>query len=348
MVCNHIGYADLEISYKNLEDYPEDGPPVVIDYRHSTGEKDPESTAVHDKEHEDGASSGDCPFVVHGLTGEELETKSIKALIAIAMDHMAQNQKILAIGHEENPQSIYNNPLLYPQMFPWLFPYGIGGIGNAFHKGNISSLSHKGHLLMYHDKRFQRDPHFPLIAFNHEQIKGGTTGGYLLTKKQSFPLVVERLLNLDLDVLTDIAKRMTDGERVKPETEAEKACFQVIHDLDHIGRHVEGSITNKKYMRNEIWSLISYKGAPSWFITFSPADNRHPICLYFADTKEEFSPSIRGSDECYRLIANNPVAGAHFFDFMVKAFIEHVLGVGQKHQGKYGDTSAYYGTVEQQ
>jgi hypothetical protein len=112
----------------------------------------------------------------------------------------------LAIGHEKNPQSIYNNPLLYPQMFPWLFPYGIGGIGNAFHKGNISSLSHKGHLLMYHDKRFQRDPHFPLIAFNHEQIKGGTTGGYLLTKKQSFPLVAERLLNLDLDVLTDIAK----------------------------------------------------------------------------------------------------------------------------------------------
>jgi hypothetical protein len=36
---NHIGYADLEISYKNLEDYPEDGPPVVIDYRHSSGER---------------------------------------------------------------------------------------------------------------------------------------------------------------------------------------------------------------------------------------------------------------------------------------------------------------------
>jgi hypothetical protein len=111
---------------------------------------------------------------------------------------------------------------------------------------------------------------------------------------------------------------------------------------------VEGSITNKKYMRNEIWSLISYKGAPSWFITFSPADNRHPICLYFADTMEEFSPSIRASDECYRLIANNPVAGARFFNFMVEAFIEHVLGVGQKHRGVYGDTSAYYGTVEQQ
>ena len=29
---NHIDYSDLEISYKNLESYPEDSPPVVIDY----------------------------------------------------------------------------------------------------------------------------------------------------------------------------------------------------------------------------------------------------------------------------------------------------------------------------
>ena len=29
-------------------------------------------------------------------------------------------------------------------------------------------------------------------------------------------------------------------------------------------------------------------------------------------------------------------------------FIKHVLGVEQDHTGIYGDTSAYYGTVEQQ
>lgn len=30
---NHSDYYDLEISYKNLDDYPEDVPPVVIDYQ---------------------------------------------------------------------------------------------------------------------------------------------------------------------------------------------------------------------------------------------------------------------------------------------------------------------------
>ena len=33
--------------------------------------------------------------------------------------------------------------------------------------------------------------------------------------------------------------------------------------------NIHGSIASKKYMRNEIWSLISYLGAPSWFITFA-------------------------------------------------------------------------------
>jgi hypothetical protein len=131
-------------------------------------------------------------------------------------------------------------------------------------------------------------------------------------------------------------------------TDKEKACYTIVSDLDHVGGHVPGSLTSKRYLRNEIWSLISYVGAPSWFITFAPADNKHPICLYYADNKETFSPDIRPDNECYRLIANNPVASARFFHFMVQTFIKHVLGVDQDHPGLYGDTSAYYGTVEQQ
>jgi hypothetical protein len=101
-------------------------------------------------------------------------------------------------------------------------------------------------------------------------------------------------------------------------------------------------------MRNEIWSLISFIGAPSWFITLSPADSKHPICLYFADNDEEFKPDIRMPDEAYRLVSQNPVAAARFFHFVCETFIVHVLGVDNRHAGLFGKTSAYYGTVEQQ
>jgi hypothetical protein len=95
----------------------------------------------------------------------------------------------------------------------------------------------------------------------------------------------------------------------------------LLKDLDSVGGHVQGSTTSKKYMRNEVWSLISHIGAPSWFITLSPADGKHPICLYFADTNTEFRPELTFSPECSTLIAKNPVAAARFFHFICENFI---------------------------
>src|ERR1700728_4623978 len=127
---------------------------------------------------------------------------------------------------------------------------------------------------------------------------------------------------------------MSEGEWVKLETDKEKLCFDLINDLHHVNGHVQGSITQKKYMCNEIWSLISYLGAPSWFTTFSPADNMHPISLYYADTNERFSLELRLDH--YRLISQNPVVGARFFHFKVEMFIKHVLRVGIDHSCLYG------------
>jgi hypothetical protein len=109
-------------------------------------------------------------------------------------------------------------------------------------------------------------------------------------------------------------------------------------------------LTSKNYMRNNVWSLISYTAAPSWFVTLSPADINHPICIYFADKNITFKPELyfKKADKAYQLVTSNPVAAARFFNMMVKNFIKHVLGFGKKHPGVYGETKAYYGVVEQQ
>lgn len=344
---NHADYKDVGISQANLASYPEDRPPVSIVFRHSASPASTEEPAVFDMGEEDGAVEGECPFVVHGLTGDEMSTKSVEALKGIALKHWRSNGKALRVGHSNNPKSTFNDPTLYPQMFPWLFPYGLGGIGAC--TSSLSVKFHKKNLLMYHDKRFQLDVEFPFVAFSHEQVKAATSGGYLAVRKRNFEAVAERLLSLDQSVLESIAKRMATGEVVKPSSEEEKQCFQVVNDLDAVAGKVEGSGATKRLMRSEIWSLMVNKGAPSWYLTLSPADIKHPISLYFADTKRTYRPSIPvSSDDAFRLVSRNPVAGARFFHFMVAAFVEHVLGVGTEHSGLYGDTSAYYGTVEQQ
>ena len=79
-------------------------------------------------------------------------------------------------------------------MFPWLFSYGMGGIGSI---PKISDELHKKRLLMYPDKRFQKDPNFPFVAFSHEQIKRSTTKSFLLAEKKIFNEITERMLSID-------------------------------------------------------------------------------------------------------------------------------------------------------
>ncbi|KAI0283176.1 hypothetical protein BC826DRAFT_1093846 [Russula brevipes] len=270
---------DLDIAYDELNHYPEDVPPVSIEYQHSQTNKRPEGTSVFDDGDEEGVDDGECPFVVHGLTSDQMTTKSVEALKGIALKHWNNKGGALAISHGAHALSLYNNSGLYPQAFPWLFPYGLGGIGSTA----LSEKAHIRHLLMYHDKRFQYDVAFPFVAFSHQQVKAASSAGFLLAESSKFNDIAGRLLSVNQETLASISNRLADGETVKPTTEDERACFKLISDLDHI--NFSGSVTSKKYMRNEIWSLIAYMGAPMWYITLSPADNKHPLSLYFADNK---------------------------------------------------------------
>lgn len=353
---NHIDYADVEISYSNLAEYPENEPPVWVNFHKIDPEhplKDSEATAVNDMEAEDGTTEGDCPFIMNTLTSDQLsslldEQNGYETIRAKAASHFARGNKVLGVGHGSEMESIYNNPQLYPQMFPHLFPYGYGGLGNARGWKNVSDTKRKTHLLMYHDKRFQTDPAFALIAFNHEQIKNCSTGAFLMADRQRFDEIANRFLEMDICVLDKIIDRLEEDGYFKAETAEEKDVYKVLSDLDFVNSHVDGSITNLKRKRDEIWSLTAYLGAPSWFITFSPADTNHPIAIYYADGSDAIYPDFKEYNQRIRLISKNPVAGARFFKTMVELFLKHVLGVDSDHAGIYGQTAGYYGTVEQQ
>ena len=72
---HHKDYYDLEIAYDILETYPENNIPVVVDYRRAETNRVPEATSVHDDNEEHSTEKGDCSFVVHHLTGEDLDYK---------------------------------------------------------------------------------------------------------------------------------------------------------------------------------------------------------------------------------------------------------------------------------
>ncbi|PBK59125.1 hypothetical protein ARMSODRAFT_899699 [Armillaria solidipes] len=55
---NHCDYFNVGISMENLNGYPEDSPPVSIQYKSMASNKPPEATSVFDTEAEDGVQDG--------------------------------------------------------------------------------------------------------------------------------------------------------------------------------------------------------------------------------------------------------------------------------------------------
>ncbi len=231
--------------------------------------------------------------VVHGLTEDGAPIKTWSKLAGDALSHLQTGEKLLVLGHTDTPESLFKNPSLYSSAFPWLFPYGLGSIDNNNRTIKISAKLHKGHLLMYHDKRFQLDRLFSIFAFNHEQMKDSTTAGFIMTKQSSFQDICNRITNLDHDVLQDITERYQRKEKVKPQTAQEKSCFQLLNDLDKVAEKVEGSVTSKDTceMNCGHWSVI--KVLPHGLSHLHQQITFIHFCLYFADTEEQFIPRFR-------------------------------------------------------
>jgi hypothetical protein len=67
----------------------------------------------------------------------------------------SHNAPDLVIPHGSNPIPEYNNPSLFPGMFPTLFPYGIGGFVDNTREVPISFQKHVEYVLEMADQRFR-------------------------------------------------------------------------------------------------------------------------------------------------------------------------------------------------
>ncbi|KIK54338.1 hypothetical protein GYMLUDRAFT_177551, partial [Collybiopsis luxurians FD-317 M1] len=131
--------------------------------------------------------------------------------------------------HVPKPESIWNNVQLYPKMFPWLFPFGLGGIGSSsLSSSKLLDQMHKRLLMMYHNKQFQLDMSFAFVAFSHEQIKASTMQAFLLANTKNFDNISTRLLTVDQSILKQLALHMAAGEFVKPLNDSEQQCFLLL------------------------------------------------------------------------------------------------------------------------
>ncbi|KAJ3559087.1 hypothetical protein NM688_g550 [Phlebia brevispora] len=348
---NHRDYRDARLSRENLITYPEETPPVAVFHNREDAIEPVENRAVFDADIEKGTDDGPCQFAVHGMTAEEYNNLSCDQRKLKIAEHLRLGRGVLAYGSHNEPELIFHNPRMYPGLFPWLFPYGLGGFENELQTRAVPMRTHIKYLLAYHDGRFQRDEYFPFLLFNQEQIRECSYGGYSLVHKGNFRKITEKILNLEVDALASLIEKAKISSYVQPDTDGEKRCLEVLHLMDVVAGRVPISNTQKKYQRNEIRGLIYAKGLPFWFVTFAPAEQDNIIALMMSGVmSKDDAINLRIPDKSDRLksIAANPVACAKFFNFLVKTFISIILCAGTDEDGLFGKTSAYYGTVESQ
>ncbi len=60
--------------------------------------KSPEATSVFDTKEEDGVQNGQCPFIVHGLFGQDVVTPTSEEVKLLALQYYKNNSKNLSVG----------------------------------------------------------------------------------------------------------------------------------------------------------------------------------------------------------------------------------------------------------
>lgn len=101
-----------------------------------------------------------------------------------------------------------------------------------------------------------------------------------------------------------------------------------------------------------------FHGSPTVWITINPADIHDPVAQVFAGETIDMDwfNSLLGPDSQHRVenVASNPYAAAQFFDFIVHAMLETLMGVTShascmtSKKGVLGQVTTYFGIVEAQ
>ena len=287
-----------------------------------------------------------------GYTDGDDTPASYRAMKILALGHCLQGKPFLVSGKGDRPVPDFCNPAIMTWLFPHLDPWGIGGFYHPCRIIKISMEEQVSHLLMIDNSPFERDSEFAFVFYNIIRKAAVAKSLRFTVPFKTHKRIIADLLRVDPVVLAHLSKECTRDALYKPANEEERLAFKLLAILGTIARHIPGSDGYKLNMRNEIRSLIYYRGTPTLFITLNPSDVDNPIVRLYSGEDVNLEDLSRGEglDSWRRrlLAANNPAACALYFDLTIKKFISVILRYGKNERGLYGYCTAYYATVEAQ
>ena len=287
------------------------------------------------------------------LSGRSFTASALRNLV---MADMKTQLPDLVIHSGANAVSEYNNPNLFPGMFPTLFPLGIGGFDDKDRSTNLSFQQQADYYLNLHDRSFRYHYSFVFVAFNIWQRRLAHLHTSFTVKNANFDLVAEKINEVSSQTLLDVADRLEKENSLGCLTVEQANAMQLLKKVNTISARIPGSQAMKIFSRNEIRSYFSYFGLPHIYFTFNPCAAHSPIFqVMFGDESVDLSaqfPKLVDIHERALRLAKDPVAATDYFQFCINALFTHLFGWNFKYNkttergGILGKLRAFYGTSE--
>ena len=277
---------------------------------------------------------------------------------------------VVIVPRGKHPLSDFKDPKFFEKAYPLLFPYGRGGHHEAGCKrGRLSMDKWVKHLLLLHKSQFASHPDFMYVVFNFLQRRDVCCQARLQYRRPISGKKAKSLASATSKDFEAAIKCMDDGKAPPPEV-SEKVRDLMNH-LRIAGGQVKGSNFSRSKQKKQIMALHYFKGMSAIYLTINPSDVSNPLFLHYAlpGSNEDFMKRIEEikkleeikSGQQARMVAENPVAAAQFFDATMRRFFEVLLAyVSEADEEKYmkkhngekpprgilGKVDAYYGTCE--
>lgn len=250
----------------------------------------------------------------------------------------------------------YNNPDLFPGLYPTLFLYGIGGFEDKKRPTSLSFQQQAQCLLNIPNRSFRYHQSFLFIVLNIHQCRLAHLYTAFTCKKSNFHWIAEKLAKISPEILNRVASHIEQEHKIADMSPDEKNAFSLLQHVNTILACIPGSEALKIYVCNKIRSYYGYFGLPHLFFTFNPSVVHTPIFQvmfgdHSVDLSDRFPRLVSAHDRAIRL-AQDPVAAANFFEFSVQCCFEYLLGWDYKKRqsspegGLFGRLQAFYGTTE--
>ncbi|THU92746.1 hypothetical protein K435DRAFT_581494, partial [Dendrothele bispora CBS 962.96] len=259
------------------------------------------------------------------------------------------------IYNSSHPQTEYNNPALFPGMYPVLFPYGTGGFEVASRPTPLNFETQAEYFLDIESGQFRNHWSFLFVTLNIIQRRKAHLHVHLMTKAKDFPEVAKQFSQIKPETLDHLADKI-QSEQTKNLSDSEQEAMKLFSKVKTITSHIPGSVASKIALRNDIRSYFMYFGCPQFFFTFNPSAVNNPAFhLMYGDTTIDLStqePDLPDFDTRARRVASDPVAASDFFEFSYKLLFSTLFAWDFEKQrskpegGILGHIRAFYGTSE--